>query len=200
MSVQSRRSMVKLLARYKVVPVVENRIQLQHVLKTSACRVIVLRHSNLLELAPLLVQAYQRQYAVYVNIDHAEGIHPDAAGLQYLARQLCIAGVISANPRVLAIAKMHSLETVLRIFAADSTGLESALETFDPTYIDLLDISPALAIPYISPPLTSVLPLPFIGSGLISTGEQVQAVLNAGAIGVTLTQSDFGVDARASVS
>src|SRR5579883_922734 len=186
MPVQHHSSMSKLLTRYKIIPLVENRIQLQHVLKTSACRVVVLRHCNLLDLAPLLVHAYQRQYAIYVHIDHVEGVHADAAGLQYLARQLSIAGIISANLKTLALARTYNLETVLRIFAADSTGLESALETIDTAPVDLFDVAPALAIPYIDPLLTSVLPLPFIGSGLISTREQVQAVLNAGAIGVTL--------------
>ena len=192
MSTQFRRSMVELLARHKVIPVVANRVQLQQVLKTSACKVVLLRHCNLLELAPLLLQARQRQYALYVNIDHIEGIHADAAGLHYLANSLGIAGILSANPKILVVGKTQGLETVLHIFAADSTGLESALEAFDPAYIDLLDVSPALAIPHITPSLTHILPQPFIGSGLISTSEQVQAVLNAGAIGVALAQNELG--------
>ncbi|GCE09991.1 glycerol-3-phosphate responsive antiterminator [Dictyobacter aurantiacus] len=200
MTVQPRRSMIKLLTRSRIIPQVESRVQLQHVLRTSACKVIILRHCNLLELAPLLVQAYSRQYAVYVNIDHVEGLHPDAAGLQYLADQLSVAGIISANPKTLALARSYGLETVLRIFAADSTGLESALEMIDVTTVDLFDVAPALAIPYIDPPLTSVLPLPFIGSGLISTGDQVQAVLSAGASGVMLTPHDFGSEARAGIN
>lgn len=189
MATQSCRSMVELLEHSKVIPVVENRAQVQQVLKTSACKVVLLRHCNPLELAPLLHQAGQ-QYAFYVNVDHIEGVHVDVAGLHYLANTLGIAGILSANPRTLVIGKTEGLETVLRIFAADSTGLESALESFDPAYVDLLDVSPAPAIPSIIPPLTRILPRPFIGSGLISTSEQVQAVLNAGAIGVVLAQNE----------
>ncbi len=193
MSTQSRRSMVEFLEHSKVIPVVENRAQLQQVLKTSAGKVVLLRHCNPLELAPLLQQAGQ-QYAFYVNIDHIEGVHADAAGLHYLANTLGIAGILSANPKTLVIGKTEGLETVLRIFAADSTGLESALEAFDPAYVDLVDVSPALAIPSIIPPLTRILPRPFIGSGLISTSEQVQAVLNAGAIGVALAQNELNTN------
>ncbi len=191
MPTQYRRSMIELLARHKVIPVVANRVQLQQVLKTSPCKIVLLRHCNLLDLAPLLVQASQRRYAVYVNIDHAEGVHADAAGLHYLAEALSIAGIISTNPKILALGKVYGLETVLRIFAADSTGLESALEVFDPAAVDLLDISPALAIPHIAPSFMRLLPLPFIGSGLISTSEQISAVLAAGALGVALSQNEL---------
>jgi glycerol uptake operon antiterminator len=181
--------MVELLKHSRVIPVVANRGQLQQVLKTSPCKVVLLRHCNLLELAPIL-QLARQQYAFYVNIDHVEGVHADAAGLHYLANAVGIAGILSANLKTLVVGKTEGLETVLRIFAADSTGLESALEAFDPAYVDLLDVSPALAIPHITPPLTRILPRPFIGSGLLSTNEQVQAVLNAGALGVTLAQNE----------
>ncbi|MBA2678225.1 MAG: glycerol-3-phosphate responsive antiterminator [Ktedonobacteraceae bacterium] len=189
MSTRFNRSMVELLEHYKVIPAVVNRAQLQQVLKTSACKVVLLRHCNLLELAPILQQA--RQCALYVNIDSIEGVHADVAGLSYLSNTLGIAGILSANPKALVVGKVQGMETVLRIFAADSTGLESALEAFDPAYVDLLDVSPALAIPSIVPPLKSILPVPFIGSGLISSSEQVQAVMDAGAIGVVLAQDEW---------
>ncbi|GAC1363709.1 MAG: hypothetical protein NVS2B12_13130 [Ktedonobacteraceae bacterium] len=150
----------------------------------------------MLDLAPLLVQATQHQYAFYVNMDHTEGVHADAAGLRFLANSLSIAGIISTNTKTLTTGKAYGMETILHIFAADSTGVESALEGFDPTCVDLLDVSPALAIPHITPSLAHMLPLPFIGSGLISTGEQMQAVLNAGAIGVALAQNELSTTLR----
>ena len=200
MSTQFNASIVELLEHHRVIPVVANRAQLQQVLKTSASKVVLLRHCNLLELASLLQQARQRQYALYVNIDHIEGVHPDTSGLHYLANSLGIAGILSANPKTLVVGKAQGLETVLRIFAVDSTGLESTLEAFDPAYVDLLDVSPALAIPHIMPPLKDILSLPFIGSGLISTSQQVQAVLNAGAIGVALAQNELSLSVNSQVN
>jgi glycerol-3-phosphate responsive antiterminator len=73
----------------------------------------------------------------------------------------------------------------------DSMGLESALESVDTQMIDLLDISPALAVPYIVAYLQEVLPLPFIGSGLISTPDQVQSVLQSGALAVAVVRSEL---------
>jgi glycerol uptake operon antiterminator len=83
------------------------------------------------------------------------------------------------------------LETIQRIFAVDSTGLEMALESVDTSTTDLLDISPALVIPYVIPRLAVPLPLHFIGSGLIQTSQQIQRILRADAAGVAIIRREL---------
>lgn len=184
-------AIVKQVAHSRVIPVVENRMQLAHILKQPGKGgMLMLHRCNVLELGPLMVYAHEKGYAVYVNIDHIDGVHADAAGFHYLAYQLHVAGIESTNPKLLALARSAHLATVLHIYAADSAGLESALETTNFQMVDLLDISPALVIPYIYPALTNVLPLPFLGSGLISTAQQAQAVIDAGALGALVSQTD----------
>jgi glycerol-3-phosphate responsive antiterminator len=56
-------------------------------------------------------------------------------------------------------------------------------------YVDLLDISPALVVPYVIPYLAT--PLPFIASGLANTSQQVQAILRAGALGVAVIRNEL---------
>ncbi len=192
MLTQSRRTLLDLSAQGKTIPVIENRLQFAHAFDTPHVRAVILRHCNLFEFAALLERAHRRGLSVYVNIDHIEGVHADAAGLRYLAEHFHVAGIISTNPRTLSVGKQCGLETIQRIFAADSTGLEAAIESVDIRYVDLLDIAPALVIPYVIPYLETPLPLPFIASGLIYTPQQVQAVLRAGALGVTVTRQLLG--------
>jgi glycerol uptake operon antiterminator len=177
----------------KVIPVVENRVQLASVLSHSNSKVVMLRHCNLLELESAIVQAYQRGYLVYVNMDHVDGVHADSVGLRYLAEHMHVMGIESTNSKVLATAKALGLKTILHIYAADSTGLEGALESVDTAYIDLLDVSPALVIPYIASFIKTRVSLPFLGSGLLSNAQQLQAVLIAGATGVMVPQADFSL-------
>jgi glycerol uptake operon antiterminator len=186
---QSTRSLLSLSSRQKTIPVIENRVQLARALDVSQVDAILLRHCNLFEFTTMLEQSYKRTLAVYVNVDHIDGIHPDIAGLRFLAHQLHITGIISSNPRILSLAKGFDLEAIQRIFAVDSTGLEAALESVDKHQVDLLDISPALVIPYVVSRTT--LPLPFIGSGLITTFEQVQSVLRAGALRVAVARPEL---------
>jgi glycerol uptake operon antiterminator len=177
----------------KAIPAIENRAQLLRAFDTPQIRAVLLRHCNLFELAGLLERAYQRKIATYVNVDSIDGIHADNAGLRYLAERLSVTGVVSNSPRVLSVAKGFGLETIQRIFALDSTGLEATLESVDTTFVDLLDISPALVIPHIMPHLRVLLPRPFIASGLIQTSEQIQAILQAGARGVVVARNDLWI-------
>src|SRR6266849_1758901 len=189
MLTRSTRSLLSISDRQKIIPVVENRIQFLRALDASQITTIMLRHCNLLELRPLLDHSFEREVAVYVNVDHIDGIHPDNAGLRLLAHQLHIAGIVSSNPRILTLGKTFELETIQRLFAVDSTGLEAALESLDSHMVDLLDITPALVIPFVVSHTT--LPLLFIGSGLISTFQQVQSVLRAGALRVAVARPEL---------
>lgn len=189
MLTRSTRSLLNLPARQKTIPVIENRVQFSLALNSSDVTAILLRHCNLLDFRTLLENAHERELAVYVNMDHIDGIAPDTAGLRYLATQLHIKGIVSSHGKILAQAKSFDLQTVQRIFAVDSTGLEVALESVDDQQVDLLAISPALVIPYAVSQMS--LHLPFIGSGFVSTPQQVQMVLRAGAIGVTVSRPEL---------
>jgi glycerol uptake operon antiterminator len=187
MLTQSSVSLLHLPVQNALVPVVETRIQFVQALETSHVRAILLRHCNLFEFAALVERAHRCGCPVYVNMDHIDGIHADAAGLRYIAEHLHVTGIVSNHPKVLSIGKQFGLETIQRIFAVDSTGLEMALESVDTAFVDMLDFSPALAVPYIIPQLKPSLPLPYMASGLLYTAEQLQAVLHAGARAIFVT-------------
>lgn len=189
MFTRSSKSLLDVSDRQKIIPVIENRTELLRALNASQISTILLRHCNLFDLKPVFDHTSKRGVAIYVNVDHIDGIHSDSAGLRFLAQQLHIAGIVSSNPRILALGKSLGLETVQRLFAVDSTGLDTALETVDSQIVDLLDISPALVIPYVVSHVE--LPLPFIGSGLVSTYQQVQSVLRAGAFRVMTARSEL---------
>ena len=177
--------------RDTVIPVVENRVQFAQVLEHTRYQTLLLRHCNIFDLVGPLEAAHRRGYSVYVNVDQVDGIYPDSAGLPYLAKRLHIAGIVSNHAKILSLGKSFGLETMQRIFAVDSTGLETALESVDSAYIDFLDISPALVIPALPADLLKSLPLPFIGSGLVSTTQQVEAILRAGAQAVTVMRQEL---------
>ncbi|HEY7419313.1 MAG TPA: glycerol-3-phosphate responsive antiterminator [Ktedonobacteraceae bacterium] len=191
MITQSGQSLLNQALHYKVIPVVESRTQLAQALDHTAARVALLRYCSLFELGPLLESAHRRGFAIWVNVDHIDGINADEAGIQYMARQFHIQGIVSHHPKTLLLSKKLGLETMQRIYAVDSTGLETALESVNPNYVDILNICPALVIPHIASYLKKILPLPFIGSGLISTREQARSIFQAGAAGVTVLRSDL---------
>lgn len=191
MLTQSSRSLLRISSQCKIIPIVESRVQFTQAFDSTHISSIILRHCSLFDFTNLLDKTHQRKLSVYVNIDHIDGIHADSAGLRYLAGALKVTGIVSNNPRILALGKDFGLETIQRIYAVDSTGLEMALDSVDSRYVDLLDISPGLVTPYIYAQPAAQLPLPFIASGLIQTPQQVQAVLQSGALGVAVTRPEL---------
>ena len=125
MLTRSSRSLLSISDRQKIIPVVENRVQFLRALEAPQISTIILRHCNLLELRPLLNHAFEREVTIYANVDHIDGIHPDSVGLRFLAHQLHIAGIISSNPRILALGKAFELETIQRLFAVDFNRIGS---------------------------------------------------------------------------
>ncbi len=173
----------------KMIPLIESRAQLVRVLNTRAVNAIFLRHCNLFDLAGPLEQVQKRGFAVYISIDHIDGIHADNAGLQYLAHALHVQGIVSSHPRTLALGKSLGLETIQRIFALDSTDMEAALESVDNSSVDILDISPAIVVPHIVSKIQDS--RPFIASGLIQTIQQMHTVLRAGAMSVVVAHDEL---------
>lgn len=193
MLTQSSVSLLNLPARNAIVPVVETRVQFVQAMESSSVKIILVRHCNIFEFAALIESAQRLGCSVYVNMDHIDGVHPDAAGLRYLAEQLHVTGIVSNHPKILSTGKQFGLETIQRIFAVDSTGLEMALESVDSASVDILDFSPALVVPYIIPNLRPYLPLPYMASGLVYTGEQLRAILRTGVRAVAVTRSELWV-------
>jgi len=189
MPVGSCESLLTLSTQCKLIPLIESRTQLMRVLDVRTVNAILLRHCNLFELAGPLSHVQKRGIAVYVSVDHIDGIHADNAGLHYLAHTLHVQGIVSSHPRTLALGKTLGLETIQRIFALDSTGMDAALESVDTTSVDLLDISPALAVPHVIAQLRGS--RPFIASGLLQTTQQVHTVLRAGAVAVVVARDEL---------
>jgi glycerol uptake operon antiterminator len=191
MLTQFSRSLLNLPMQHRVVPMVESRVQFVQALEASQVQAIFLRYCNLFEFAALIENARRSGCSVYVSIDHIDGIHPDAAGLQYIAERMHVAGIVSNHAKILALGKQFGLETIQRIFAVDSTGMEMALESVESAFVDMLDFSPMLVLPHIIPALQSSLQLPFMASGLVYTNEQLHAVLQAGARAVAVTRPEL---------
>jgi hypothetical protein len=89
---------------------------------------ILLRDTSL---AALMVHA-GRGYAVAVDIDSVEGLSDDGAACEFLVLRLGFRIVLAHHPATAAtIAELGAL-ALLRVFAVDSTGLRSSLESNPP--------------------------------------------------------------------
>jgi glycerol uptake operon antiterminator len=144
-------------------------------------RQVLIERGSLLAMVGPLAAAARQGITIFVNLDAVEGLAPDSAALAFLATDLGLSGVLSVKPHLLRDASRFRLRTVQRIHALDSTGLETGLNSIvsPPPYA--IAIAPAVAIPQVMPTIRATTTTPIWGTGFISSAQQANEVLAAGA-------------------
>jgi glycerol uptake operon antiterminator len=120
-----------------------------------------------------------------VEVDTVEGLAPDRAAVEFLARRLGIRIVITRRPALVRPAVEAGCLVLLRVFCLDSTGFERALEGH-PGAPAGTAISPGLILAHLGPEERARLPRPLLAYGLIRRRVEVEAALAAGADGVVV--------------
>lgn len=144
-------------------------------------RQLLLERGSLLAMVGQLASAARQGIAIFVNLDAVEGLAPDSAALAFLATDLGLSGVLSVKSHLLRDASRFRLRTVQRIHALDSTGLETGLNSIvsPPPYA--IAVAPAVAIPQVMSTIRAATTAPIWGTGFITSVEQANEVLAAGA-------------------
>jgi len=176
-----------------LLPAVRDAASLHQALDLGYRQVLVERGSLLAMVGPLAIAARQG-IAIFVNLDGVEGLAPDSAALAFVATDLGLSGVISVKPHVLKDAGRFRLRTIQRIHALDSTGLETGLRALASPAPQALAIAPALAIPHVVATVRAVTSVPLWGTGYVTTSEQAQRVLAAGAEVVSSSRREVWQD------
>ena len=129
------------------------------------------------------ISSENRRPRIYVNVDLVGGIAADASGLRFLSRH--VDGIISTHRHVIELSKASGLITIQRLFAIDSGAVERGLKLIrraEPRFVEIL---PALAYLEIADRYSEVLDLPVLAGGLLKSPEDISAILQSGAVGVS---------------
>ncbi len=129
------------------------------------------------------IGSQSRRPQIYVNVDLVGGIASDASGLRFLSRY--VEGIISTHRHVIELAKTSGLITIQRLFAIDSGAVERGLKLIRRAQPRFVEILPALAYREIAAQYSEVLDLPVFAGGLLRSREDISAILEAGAVGVS---------------
>ena len=153
-------------------------------------RQLLLERGSLLAMVGPLAAVARQGVAIFVNLDAVEGLAGDSAALAFLATDLGFSGVLSVRPHLLRDASRFRLRTIQRIHALDSTGLETGLNSIGLPAPYAIAIAPAVAIPQVMATIRQSTNAAVWGTGFITTVEQANAVLAAGADVVSSAHAD----------
>lgn len=167
-----------------MLPVIRDGASLHQALDLGYRQVLMERGSLLAIVGPLAAAARQG-IAIFVNLDAVEGLAPDSAALAFLATDLGFSGVMSVKSHLLRDASRFRLRTVQRIHAIDSTGLETGLSGIVSPSPYAIAIAPGVAVPQVMRAIRAITSVPVWGTGFITSLDQANEVLAAGAAVVT---------------
>jgi glycerol uptake operon antiterminator len=134
-------------------------------------------------------KAHAEGRLIFAHVDLIKGVARDEAGVRFLAKQVCVDGILTTRSNLISPAKREGLIAVQRLFVLDSESLAAGLPTVEKAAPDAVEVLPGVILPTIVQELAArgALP-PLIAGGLIRTAAQVEAVLAAGAVAVSTSQ------------
>ncbi|MBE6651549.1 MAG: glycerol-3-phosphate responsive antiterminator [Ruminococcaceae bacterium] len=150
---------------------------------------VFLLSTNIIELAQTILDTHQNGKEIFVHADFAEGIGKDKFGMEYI-KSLGADGVISTRAGVIKAAREIGLKTVQRIFIVDSQSIETAIDSTRASKPDMIEIMPGV-VPKVIAAMKSRTEIPLIAGGLVSTLDEVNSAIQAGAIAVSTSNTDL---------
>jgi glycerol uptake operon antiterminator len=167
------------------LPALSNFSMIKEFLKTDI-KYCILVDFQLAEIGSIISDLKSQGRKILVHIDMIKGLNADEFGAIHLIQNYHVDGIISIKPKVVAICKKRNVIAMQRIFLKDSISLKRSLEIISKTRPDCLEILPAVCTDIIQY-IKNELQCEVFSGGLISSEEQIQSCLQAGAIGITVS-------------
>ena len=150
---------------------------------------VFLLSTNIIELEHTVKEIQAKGKEIFVHADFADGIGKDKFGMEFI-KNTGADGVISTRAGVIKAARDVGLKTVQRIFIVDSQSIETAIDSTRASKPDMIEIMPGV-VPKVIEAMKSRTDIPLIAGGLVSTADEVSKAIDAGAIGVSTSNTQL---------
>ena len=181
-----RHSLIRIMEQNPVVPALKDESRLQDCLRCP-CGVVFVLCGDILNIGDIILRLHEGGKKAVIHADLITGLAPREIAADYLAR--CGAdGIISTRPAITRRGRELGLLSVLRLFALDSKAVSKARSEVDAGDPDMIEILPG-PIPRVIARVSRELNVPVIAGGLLEEKSDILAVLGAGALCVSTTDS-----------
>lgn len=172
-----------MLESQSVLPALRDMRDLEIFIKSDfAIGVLLEVHVARLDAVFQLLHAHGKQ--VFVHLDLIQGLKADEFATEYICQTYKPYGIISTKGNVILKAKQKQVKTVQRLFLIDSSSLEKSYRLIKRTQPDYIEVLPGLVPKYIRL-VKEQTGIPVFAGGLITSADEVEQALVAGATVVT---------------
>lgn len=127
---------------------------------------------------------------VFVHLDLIKGLGRDEAAVEFISQEIKADGLITTRGNLISIAKKQGLIATQRMFLLDSLSLATGIELVKNSKPDYLEVLPGI-VPQVISHLKRSISCPIIAGGLISTKEEINLILKAGAVAVSVGSKEL---------
>lgn len=151
---------------------------------SSNSNVIFLNTGNIFNLKDVSNRVKAKNKSLFIYIDSIDGFSKDTWGLEYIAKNILLDGIITKKQNLVKLSKDMGIFTIKKIIIHDSLTLEYAKTTLKTLRPHAIDLSPGILLKIIKRVSEETM-IPIIASGLIEEKQDIDKALKAGAIGIS---------------
>lgn len=160
----------------------------------SRAPVLFILRGNGLTLGHLVRRIHAANKLVAVHVDLVGGLRADRASINWLAGA-GVDAVISSHGQLMAAIRHDGMTAIHRLLLGRRSQLDTAIAAIGRSAPNIIEILPGVILPSVIG-LMPRFEVPVLAGGFVRTEAEVQAVLAAGALGVTTSsQALWGTDA-----
>ncbi|RBW69540.1 glycerol-3-phosphate responsive antiterminator [Bacillus taeanensis] len=175
----------------KVLPAVKKMKDFEKILAADY-QYIVLLDIHIGQLHSLMQHAKIHNKKIFLHADLIQGLKNDEYAAEFLCQTFKPFGLISTRGSVLRIAKKKGIVAIQRLFLLDTIALETSYKLVEKVRPDFIEVLPGV-VPHLIKEVNEATDIPIIAGGLIRTKEEVEQVLQAGAVAVTTSRNNLWI-------
>lgn len=145
---------------------------------------------HIFELRELVQQCKGQGQMVFAHVDLISGVAKDSYGMEILASEIGVDGVLTTKGHLITAAKKAGLLGIHRLFMLDSEALKTGLRMLESSQPDAVEVLPAMIFPSIRERLPNRLP-PTIAGGLVETEAELRGLLRPPVLAVSTSRIEL---------
>ncbi len=161
-----------------------------HLTSEAGIKVCFYLTGNIFELRELAKYCREKGQMLFAHVDLIGGIAKDAHGMEMLASEVGIDGVLTTKGYLVTAAQKAGLLGIQRLFMLDSEAMKTGLRMINSSQPDAVEILPALILPSVRERLPNKLP-PMIGGGLVETKDELEKILKPPVLAVSTSRVEL---------
>lgn len=176
--------LLEAFSRTPVAAVIRRGEELPRALASQVPAVFFLR-APAFHLGPLVWAVQARKKLAFVHIDLIAGLGKDRAGVNFLAREIGVNGIITSHSALVAAARAERVIAIQRLLLYDDMALPSAMTALEHARPDIVEVLPAAIFPAVVDLIRARLSTPIIVGGFVTSDETRARAMQHGAVAIS---------------